>query len=586
MRLNTVSQSLKNPISDRHFKKKSPLHPLTLALQIMKKKTILYTLLIFCACATHAQNTNLRINEILTRNSAVVLDDFFEYDDWIEIYNPPGSGITNLAGYYLSDNADSLTKWQIPADDAGVTTVLPNNFIIFWIDDDYDNLNSQGPSHNAGFALDSDGEMILLTAPDGLTIIDSTSFPEMARDVSWGRSCDGCPQWQFFNNVTFDDNNFEIQDNDLLFINEVQPINTVTFDDLENEFDPWFEIYNPNSFQVNLANYSLSINGGAPWTIANTRPARTVIPPGGFMLVWCDNDLTDDVNHSPLTLPVEGASIQLVGPDGSSIIDTYSYPATTADHSIGRASDGAASSLEFFTPTPTVTNQLIVIQPENIVINELLAANQNGITDNVGELEDWIEIYNPNNFPVNLSGYYFSDDPEVRNKWVVPSSYPDSVTVPAQGWLLFWADRDMEQGVRHADLRLSNNGEYLSLASPDGYTLADEIQWGYIAPDTSLGRVSDGASDWVLFIVSTPDASNSLGTINVQESKGAKLIVYPNPASTLIQFNAAVTGVISDITGKRITSFENTRSIDASQWLSGVYLLHTIDGSTMRIIKN
>lgn len=552
----------------------------------MKKKTILHTLLIFCACATHAQNTNLRINEILTRNSAVVMDDFFEYDDWIEIYNPPGSGITNLAGYYLSDNADSLTKWQIPADDAGVTTVLPNNFIIFWIDDDYDNLNSQGPSHNAGFALDSDGEMILLTAPDGLTIIDSTSFPEMARDVSWGRSCDGCPQWQYFNNVTFDDNNFEIQDNDLLFINEVQPINTVTFDDLENEFDPWFEIYNPNSFQVNLANYSLSINGGAPWTIANTRPARTVIPPGGFMLVWCDNDLTDDVNHSPLTLPVEGASIQLVGPDGSSIIDTYSYPATTADHSNGRASDGAASSLEFFTPTPTVTNQLIVIQPENIVINELLAANQNGITDNVGELEDWIEIYNPNNFPVNLSGYYFSDDPEVRNKWVVPSSYPDSVTVPAQGWLLFWADRDMEQGVRHADLRLSNNGEYLSLASPDGYTLADEIQWGYIAPDTSLGRVSDGASEWVLFIVSTPDASNSLGTINVQESKGAKLIVYPNPTSTLIQFNAAVTGVISDITGKRITSFENTRSIDASQWLSGVYLLHTIDGSTMRIIKN
>ncbi len=552
----------------------------------MKKKTILHTLLIFCACATHAQNTNLRINEILTRNSAVVMDDFFEYDDWIEIYNPPGSGITNLAGYYLSDNADSLTKWQIPADDAGVTTVLPNNFIIFWIDDDYDNLNSQGPSHNAGFALDSDGEMILLTAPDGLTIIDSTSFPEMARDVSWGRSCDGCPQWQYFNNVTFDDNNFEIQDNDLLFINEVQPINTVTFDDLENEFDPWFEIYNPNSFQVNLANYSLSINGGAPWTIANTRPARTVIPPGGFMLVWCDNDLTDDVNHSPLTLPVEGASIQLVGPDGSSIIDTYSYPATTADHSNGRASDGAASSLEFFTPTPTVTNQLIVIQPENIVINELLAANQNGITDNVGELEDWIEIYNPNNFPVNLSGYYFSDDPEVRNKWVVPSSYPDSVTVPAQGWLLFWADRDMEQGVRHADLRLSNNGEYLSLASPDGYTLADEIQWAYIAPDTSLGRVSDGASEWVLFIVSTPDASNSLGTINVQESKGAKLIVYPNPTSTLIQFNAAVTGVISDITGKRITSFENTRSIDASQWLSGVYLLHTIDGSTMRIIKN
>jgi len=552
----------------------------------MKKKTILYTLLIFCACTAQAQNTNLRINEILTRNSTIAMDDFFEYDDWIEIYNPPGSGITNLAGYYLSDNPDSLTKWQIPADDAGVTTVLPNNFIIFWIDDDYDNLNTQGPSHNAGFALDSDGEMILLTAPDGLTIIDSTSFPEMARDVSWGRSCDGCPQWQYFNNVTFDDNNFEIQNNDLLFINEVQAINTSTYDDLENEFDPWFEIYNPNSFQVNIANYSIAINGGTAWTVPNTRPARSVIPAGGHALIWCDNDMADDVNHSPLQLPTEGATIQLVGPDGLSVVDSYTYLNVSADHSWGRASDGSSSSVEFTSPTPTVTNQLIVIQPENIVINEFLSANQNGITDNVGELEDWFEVYNPNNYPVNLSGYYFSDDPEVRNKWVVSSSFPDSVVVPANGWLLFWADADVEQGVLHADFRLSNNGEYLSLASPDGYTLADEIQWDYIAPDTSYGRITDGAEDWVLFVVSTPEASNNAGTIHVFENESTTLVAFPNPAENHVQLSRAVTASIYDITGKCIGSLNNERTIDATNWLPGVYIVRTNDGSCLRLIKN
>jgi hypothetical protein len=552
----------------------------------MQTPLFIFIILLCFTTELRAQNTNLRINEILTRNSTIAMDDFFEYDDWIEIYNPPGSGITNLAGYYLSDNADSLTKWQIPADDAGVTTVLPNNFIIFWIDNDYDNINTQGPSHNAGFSLDSDGEMILLTAPDGLTIIDSTSFPEMARDVSWGRSCDGCPQWQYFNNVTFDDNNFEIQNNDLLFINEVQPINNSTYDDLENEFDPWFEIYNPNSFQVNLANYSLSINGGPSWTVPNTRPARTVIPPGGFILIWCDNDLADDVNHSPLNLPVDGANIELKGPDGLTVIDTYAYPATIADRSWGRISDGASNSIEFTTPTPTVTNQLIVIQPENIVINELLTANQNGITDNVGELEDWIEIYNPNNFPVNLSGYYFSDDPEVRNKWVVSSSFPDSVTVPANGWLLFWADADVEQGVLHADFRLSNNGEYLSLASPDGYTLADEIQWNYIAPDTSLGRITDGADEWVLFIVSTPEASNNQGTINLIESSTTSLLAYPNPTNNILFFNRAIDFKAFDLSGKLIEAHTNTRSVDASRWPSGIYILQTNDGNCLRVMKN
>jgi hypothetical protein len=552
----------------------------------MKKKTILYTLLIFCASSINAQNLNLRINEILTRNSTIAMDDFFEYDDWIEIYNPPGSGITNLAGYYLSDNPDSLTKWRIPADDAGVTTVLPNNFIIFWIDNDYDNLNSQGPAHNAGFSLDSDGEMILLTAPDGLTIIDSTSFPEMARDVSWGRSCDGCPQWQYFNNVTFDDNNIEIQNNDLLFINEVQPINTTTYDDLQNEFDPWIEIYNPNPFQVNLANYSISINGGSPWTVPANRPARTVIPPDGFLLIWCDNDLADDVNHSPLQLPIAGASIQLIGPNGTSVVNTYSYPATAADHSWGRVSDGSSSSMDFSVPTPTVTNQLFVIQPQNVVINELLTANQNGITDNVGELEDWFEVYNPNNFPVNLSGYYFSDDPEVRNKWLVSSSFPDSVTVPANGWLLFWADADVEQGVIHADFRLSNNGEYLSLAGPDGYTLADEIQWDYIAPDTSLGRISDGSNEWTLFIISTPEASNNTGVIQIAESSASPFVAYPNPTSSMLYFSSALDVRVYDLSGKLLDSFTKTRAIDTRSWPAGIYLVETPEGGRLRIMKN
>ena len=552
----------------------------------MTKKRIILIAALLGATFLNAQNLNLRINEILTNNQTTVMDDFFEYDDWVEIYNPPGSPITNLAGYYISDDPDTLTKWQIPAIDAGVTTVLPNNFIVLWVDDDFNNMNSQGADHNAGFVLSSEGETFLLTAPDGITVIDSVTYPEMAPDVSWGRSCDGCPQWQYFNNVTFDDNNFEIQNNSLLFINEVQAINESTYDDLEGEFDPWIEIYNPNNFQVNAANYSVSINGGTPWIIPNTRPARTVIPPGGFLLIWCDNDITDDVNHSPLQLPTNGASIELIGPDGTSSVDSYAYPAAVADHSWGRASDGASNSIEFASPTPTVTNQLFVIQPAGVVINEILTANQNGITDNVGELEDWIEIYNPTNSPVNLGGYYFSDDPEVRNKWIIPSVFPDSVTVPAQGWLLFWADADVEQGVRHADFRLSNNGEYLSLASPDGYTLADEIQWDYIAPDTSLGRLTDGSEEWVLFIVSTPDASNNQGTISIAENETSSLIAYPNPAHDMVFFNRQVAGTIIDLAGKSIGSVSNDRMINTSSWLSGMYILRLTDGSVIRIIKN
>lgn len=549
------------------------------------KNTILLFALIVVTVSVKSQNLNLRINEIVTKNNTIAMDDFFEYDDWVEIYNPPGSAITNLAGYYISDNPDSLTKWQIPADDAGATTVLPNNFIILWIDNDYDNLTTQGPTHNAGFSLSSDGESFLLTAPDGLTIIDSVTYPVMAPDISWGRSCDGCLQWQYFNNVTFEDNNMEIQANDLLFINEVQPLNVSTYHDLQGEYDAWFEIYNPNAHQVNLANYGISIDGASLWTIAGTNPARSVIPANGFALIWCDNDLQDDVNHSPLVLPTAGATIQLIAPDGITITDTYSYPSAVENHSWGRASDGASNSIEFSAPTPTVTNQLVVVQPANVVINELLSANQTGITDNLGELEDWFEIYNPTNSPINLSGYYFSDDPEQRNKWVVPSTFPDSVTVSPLGWLLFWADADAPQGVRHADFRLSNNGEYLSIASPDGYTLADEIQWNYIAPDTSYGRHTDGAADWVLFVVSTPEASNNTGTINVTENNENGFTAFPNPTQNELYFNASMNARVFNACGMLIQTIFNQRYVSTQTWDAGMYFIVTDTAQTLRILK-
>ncbi|MFM9983992.1 MAG: lamin tail domain-containing protein, partial [Flavobacteriales bacterium] len=496
-------------------------------------KIRLTALVCLIALATQAQNMNLRINEIIADNQAGMMDGFFQREDWIEIYNPPGNPITNLAGYYLTDNPDSLDKWQIPNTNPGITNLLPNNFMIFWIDDD----SIQGPDHTGNnFKLSADGEVVLLVAPDAMTIIDSITYPVMGPDISYGRSCDGCPEWQYFNNVTFDDNNFEIQNTELLFINEVQASQDSYYDDLQGEFDPWFEIFNPNSFQVNLANYVLEVSGSSPWTVPNDNPYRTVIPAGGFMLIWCDGDLADDSNHAPIELNASGGTITLRGPDNETV-DTYVYSAVPNNQSWGRQNDGSPLSIVFEQPTPTVTNSLIFIQPLPLVINEIMTANQTGIVDNQGEFDDWFEIYNPNDQPINIGGYYFSDNPENPTKWIVPVDFADSVTVPANGWRLFWADADQEQGVRHANFRLSNNGEYLGMFSPDGFTIVDELQWAHINPDTSYGRLTDGSEEWVLFVEPTPDASNNGALIEVKEFGTETFAAYPNPAADIIRFN-------------------------------------------------
>lgn len=51
---------------------------------------------------------------------------------------------------------------------------------------------------------------------------------------------------------------------------------------------------------------------------------------------------------------------------------------------------------------------------QGIVINEFLSANENGLTDEDGDFEDWIELYNAGSQTINLLDYGLSDEVEVR----------------------------------------------------------------------------------------------------------------------------------------------------------------------------
>lgn len=543
-------------------------------------KLIVLCVFLLLGFSSNCFSQNLFINEIISENVNGEMDDFFQREDWIEIYNT--GGITNLAGYYLSDDPDSLDRWKIPATNAGVTTILPNNHLIFWIDRDPE----QGPDH-ADFNLNPDGETVFLVAPDGITIIDSISYPPMAADISYGRICDGCDGWQFFNNVTFDDDNVEIiPPAAFVLINEVQANNVSYIRDNFLDHDAWVEIFNPNSTQVNLAGYSLTLNGTQTWTFPTQDPFNTAIPAGEFKIFWCDGEPNEGGHHGPFELPITGATLTLRSANNT-LLDTYTYPSTTANQSYGRTTDGATNSIVFNAPTPQLTNSLVIIDPPTLYINEVLSVNVNDILDNAGQTEDWFEIYNPNAFSVNIGGYYVSDNPENPRKWQIPSFYPDSVTIPAQSWILFWADEDMGQGVMHASFRLSNNLESLRFTSPDGITLIDEISWQGMDPDTSLGRFTDGSPSWVYFLETTPDESNNGALVNVKESNSniKKIVAFPNPTSGMIRFNESISGRIYSSTGVLVETFSNQSSLELNRIDAGIYFLHEANGSIVRIVK-
>ena len=128
---------------------------------------------------------NVFINEFMAANVLTLGDERDNFNDWIEIYNMNSTAV-NLAGYYLSDDQDKLTKWKFPQDNSEVTTVPAGGFLLVWADEEQD----EGPLHT-NFKLAKAGEHIFLVDPDGITIVDDINYPEQQFDLSYGRYPDG-----------------------------------------------------------------------------------------------------------------------------------------------------------------------------------------------------------------------------------------------------------------------------------------------------------------------------------------------------------------------------------------------------------
>lgn len=104
--------------------------------------------------------TPIKINEISAANTMSINDNFSK-KDWIELYNTTEEEI-DIAGMYLSDDADNPKKYQIPS---GVinTIIQPHSHLVIWADE------KEGVSQlHANFKLgNNDGEKVILTSEDG-----------------------------------------------------------------------------------------------------------------------------------------------------------------------------------------------------------------------------------------------------------------------------------------------------------------------------------------------------------------------------------------------------------------------------------
>ena len=142
-----------------------------------------------------------------------------------------------------------------------------------------------------------------------------------------------------------------------------------------------------------------------------------------------------------------------------------------------------------------------------IVINEYSAANYNTSTDNYGEFEDWVELYNPTAVAIDLNGWALTDKPSNPTKWTFPSSF----IVPANGVaLIYCSGRDELIGTNaHSNFKITQTkGSEVFMLSDAGGIFQDSIRVLPNQKSHTRGRETDGAVDWSVFTSGTPNASN------------------------------------------------------------------------------
>jgi len=75
----------------------------------------------------------IRINEVSAGNT-IYVNEYYKKNDWIELYNPTDMTL-NVAGLYISDKADQPKKYQIPAGNPEVQTIIkPGGKLVIWAD--------------------------------------------------------------------------------------------------------------------------------------------------------------------------------------------------------------------------------------------------------------------------------------------------------------------------------------------------------------------------------------------------------------------------------------------------------------------
>ena len=280
----------------------------------------------------------------------------------------------------------------------------------------------------------------------------------------------------------------------------------------------WIELYNTGTKAINIAGMWVTDEPGSMADyieIPLTNAAVTTIPPKGFLVLICGaadasgadipTGIVDDKIFIDMGLSSTGDNFAAIyDPNQTEVDISGDFNGLEDDKSFGRTTDGEEGWNTLDTKTPGAPNDGSPPVAGSLIINEFMASNDNiPVPGDNGDFPDWIEIYNTGDTPIDMGGWYATDDLDDIVQYQLPSDDPELTTVPAKGYLILYCD-GLGEGL-HTSFKLSSGGEAVGI-SADGAVLTEGFTYcdtGCDLPnpptDYSAGRNGDGALSWVIF---------------------------------------------------------------------------------------
>ncbi len=170
---------------------------------------------------------------------------------------------------------------------------------------------------------------------------------------------------------------------------------------------------------------------------------------------------------------------------------------------------------------------------KGLKINEVMVVNDSNLVDDYGRHSAWIELFNSNFAPMEISSVFLTTDPSVPKMYPVPLGDVNT-KIPKRQHIVFFADGKPTDGTFHTNFVLTpGQDNWVGIYDADCLTLIDSITVPASLPaNTSFARKIDGEGDGIeawevrvgkgdLYI--TPSSNNKIKDTNNKVDKFSEI---------------------------------------------------------------